>query len=251
MWNCFIKPFLKTEDKFDQKSRLDSFYDGQADVYDSTRWHLLKGRETMLQLLSAHLKAQPVPQRSVNEAPKPRIWVDIGGGTGWNIEKMDEYLPHTYFDKIYLVDLCEPLLEVARKRFAAKGWKNVHVLCQDASRFVLPEWESGELDPRGSLTAVTLSYSLSMVSLSSVLKLTSDPSLLPAPGPLRPGSRPRARSHWCRRLLHLARPWYQGAGECDPWSLPIWCSTDTTGYWHPVEARLVDFQVVLGVLVRA
>lgn len=131
-------------------------------MYDGTRTHLLKGRETMLQLLAAHLKAQPVAL-SASASRKPRIWVDIGGGTGWNIEKMDEYLPHTYFDKIYLVDLCEPLLEVARKRFAAKGWKNVHVLCQDASRFVLPEWESGELDPRGSLTAITLSYSLSMV----------------------------------------------------------------------------------------
>jgi betaine lipid synthase len=162
MWNCFIKPFLRPEDKFDQKARLDAFYTGQADVYDRTRSHLLKGREVLLQLLAAHLRAQPVPVVS-GATPKPKIWVDIGGGTGWNIEKMDEYLPHTYFDKIYLVDLCEPLLEVARKRFAAKGWKNVHVLCQDASRFVLPEWESGELDPRGSLTAVTLSYSLSMV----------------------------------------------------------------------------------------
>lgn len=165
MWNCFFKPFVKSEaGDGEQKARLDAFYSGQADVYDRTRTHLLKGRETMLQLLAAHLKAQPVPVQRPGEAPRPRIWVDIGGGTGWNIEKMDEYLPHTWFDAIYLVDLCEPLLDVARKRFAAKGWKNVHVLCQDASRFVLPEWESGQLDPRGSLTAITLSYSLSMVS---------------------------------------------------------------------------------------
>ena len=75
----------------------------------------------------------------------------------------DEYLPVTYFDAIYLIDLCEPLLEVARQRFKAKGWKNVHCLRQDASAFVLPEWESGALDPRGSITAITLSYSLSMV----------------------------------------------------------------------------------------
>ncbi|WOO81404.1 uncharacterized protein LOC62_03G004932 [Vanrija pseudolonga] len=166
MWNCFFKPFVKGEKNHeaggDQKESLDNFYAGQADVYDSTRAHLLKGRETMLQLLAAHLKAQPTPLRSDGTA-KPKIWVDIGGGTGWNIEQMDEYLPHTYFDKIYLIDLCEPLLDVARRRFAAKGWKNVHVLCQDASRFVLPEWESGELDPRGSLTAITLSYSLSMI----------------------------------------------------------------------------------------
>ena len=75
----------------------------------------------------------------------------------------DEYLPITWFDSIYLVDLCEPLLEVARRRFAAKGWKNVHVLCQEAAKFTIPEWENGAIDPRGSLTAITMSYSLSMV----------------------------------------------------------------------------------------
>ena len=52
---------------------------------------------------------------------------------------------------------------MARQRFKAKGWKNVHCLRQDASAFVLPEWESGAIDPRGSITAITLSYSLSMV----------------------------------------------------------------------------------------
>lgn len=96
----------------------------------------------------------------------------------------DESLPVTYFDAIYLIDLCEPLLEVARQRFAAKGWKNVHVLCQDASRFVLPEWESGALDPRGSLTAITLSYSLSMVSqarlINAGLTINTDSSILSA-----------------------------------------------------------------------
>jgi betaine lipid synthase len=81
-------------------------------------------------------------------------------------DERDEYVPISYFDAIYLIDLCEPLLEVARQRFKAKGWKNVHVLHQDASAFVLPEWEAGTLDPRGSITAITLSYSLSMVSFA-------------------------------------------------------------------------------------
>lgn len=82
-----------------------------------------------------------------------------------DLTSRDEYLPLTYFDKVYLVDLCEPLLEVARARCKQKGWKNVVCLCQDASRFVLPEWESGELDPKESLSVITMSYSLSMVCL--------------------------------------------------------------------------------------
>jgi betaine lipid synthase len=42
----------------------------------------------MLQLLAAHLKAQPSPIGRGATVGKPKIWVDIGGGTGWNIEKM-------------------------------------------------------------------------------------------------------------------------------------------------------------------
>lgn len=71
-------------------------------------------------------------------------------------------MPISSFDAIYLIDLCEPLLEVARKRIAQRGWKNVYALCQDASTFTLPEWTAG-VDPKGSVGFVTLSYSLSMV----------------------------------------------------------------------------------------
>lgn len=84
-WNCFFKPLTKcggTDNQ--QQGRLNAFYSGQAEIYDTTRSHLLKGRETMLQLMAAHLKAQPDSSRG----GKPKVWVDIGGGTGWNIEKM-------------------------------------------------------------------------------------------------------------------------------------------------------------------
>lgn len=81
---------------------------------------------------------------------------------GHNIEMMDKHYPISSFDKVYLIDLCEPLLQVARKRFAKRGWNNVVVLCQDASEFSLPEWGNG-VDPKGSVGFITMSYSLSMV----------------------------------------------------------------------------------------
>ena len=114
------------------------------------------------------------------------IWVDVGGGTGacfprsdptmnspfdcalttgWNVEAMDKHFPISQFDAVYVVDLCQPLLDLAQKRFAAKGWTNVVCLCQDATTFVLPEWSDGT-KPQGSLGFVTLSYSLSMVRLT-------------------------------------------------------------------------------------
>lgn len=75
---------------------------------------------------------------------------------------MDQHYPISSFEKVYLIDLCEPLLQVARKRFAKRGWNNVVVLCQDASEFSLPEWGHG-VDPKGSVGFITMSYSLSMV----------------------------------------------------------------------------------------
>ncbi|KAJ7783043.1 hypothetical protein B0H16DRAFT_1658444 [Mycena metata] len=142
IWHCFIRPIGLD----DQKARLDKFYEGQADVYDTTRDGLLRGRNTMLSLSAAHLKG-----------------LHIGGGTGHNIELMNKHMPILEsFDAVYLIDLCEPLLDIARKRFAKKGWTNVTVLCQDASEFRLSEWRDGQ-DPKGSVGFVTLSYSLSMI----------------------------------------------------------------------------------------
>ncbi|KAG5642444.1 hypothetical protein DXG03_002791 [Asterophora parasitica] len=149
IWHCFIRPLGAS----DQKDRLDKFYQGQADIYDKTRNGLLRGRNTMLSLSASHIRSMRAAQPN-----KRLVWVDIGH----NIELMEKYLPISSFDAVYVVDLCEPLLEVARKRFAAKGWKNVHVLCQDASQFTLPEWMDGK-DPKGSVGFITMSYSLSMI----------------------------------------------------------------------------------------
>ena len=79
-WCCFFKPIKGSS----QSERLDSFYaHGHADIYDATRTALLKGRETMLQLAAAELKARyEVTPSSPNLMRQPRIWVDMGGGTG-------------------------------------------------------------------------------------------------------------------------------------------------------------------------
>ena len=53
--------------------RMESFYGAQAQDYDDYRKRLLTGREEMYQAI-------PVPQDGV--------WVDMGGGTGWNIENL-------------------------------------------------------------------------------------------------------------------------------------------------------------------
>ncbi|CAG8443273.1 5130_t:CDS:2 [Gigaspora rosea] len=150
IYSCFLKPI---GNNVDQRSRLDSFYEDQAEVYDATRSRLLRGRNTMLKVTAEQLRKQ-----MTNTSRKP-IWIDIGGGTGWNIEKMNDFFPIEQFDKVYLVDLCTPLCKVAESRFKAKGWSNVYVVCDDAASFKLPKIE---IDT-GKIDLVTMSYSLSMI----------------------------------------------------------------------------------------
>src|SRR5262249_60107494 len=73
--------------------RLESFYQGQADAYDSFRARLLHGRKELFETL-------PVPEGG--------LWIDMGGGTGSNLEYLGNSLQR--LQKLYLVDLSPSLL---------------------------------------------------------------------------------------------------------------------------------------------
>ncbi|KAG9877762.1 hypothetical protein KCV02_g21074, partial [Aureobasidium melanogenum] len=176
-YSCFLKPH--TGDKTgSQQDALESFYKTQAGIYDVTRSRLLRGREDMLAMAAAQLRFQ-LEQGQYTRKP---IWVDVGGGTGWNIEQMEKCLPvSTFFHAVYLVDFSPSLCQVARARFARLGWKNVKVVCQDARTFKLSDYEEGlndesavfsigksALDEGSAVDNVgadllTMSYSLSMI----------------------------------------------------------------------------------------
>ena len=117
--------------------RMESFYGGQAEAYDDFRRRLLKGREKLWELL-----------------PKDDncIWVDMGGGTGANIENFGESISKP--QKIYVVDLSGSLLKVAADRFQKRGWDNVETVEADATLF---------RPPLGEADVVTFSYSLTMI----------------------------------------------------------------------------------------
>lgn len=105
----------------------------------------------------------------------------MGGGTGWNIEAMSRFVNvPEFFSNVYLVDFSPSLCEVARKRFARLGWKNVKVVCEDARKFKLEDYENGLQEGRttsrspssyfcekgpehGGADLITMSYSLSMI----------------------------------------------------------------------------------------
>ncbi|KAL6306321.1 hypothetical protein BKA93DRAFT_729495 [Sparassis latifolia] len=162
---CFLKPFDRksAEALPGQQAALESFYRTQASIYDSTRGGLLCGREEMLRLAAAQLTHRP---RQGDHKP---IWVDIGGGTGWNIEKMNDFVSvPEFFEAVYLVDLSPSLCEVARQRFVKLKWKNVHVVCEDARAFKLYSARDVRTMPDGEKHSrkadyISMSYSLSMI----------------------------------------------------------------------------------------
>lgn len=117
--------------------RMENFYGGQAGDYDSFRKRLLRGRQELWDML---------------EVPEGGIWVDMGGGTGSNLEYFGETIER--LRKVYVVDLAESLLEVARRRAEERKWNNVHAVAADATTFRPAE---------GKVDVVTFSYSLTMI----------------------------------------------------------------------------------------
>lgn len=121
----------------DHAQRLESFYHGQAQDYDTFRQRLLHGRRPLIERLPLH---------------KGQTWIDIGCGTGENLALAGSRL--NALQRIGLVDLCPSLLDVARKRIQARGWRNVEIVQADAEQYRLPA---------ETVDVVTCSYSLSMI----------------------------------------------------------------------------------------
>ena len=133
LWHMAVSPSKgKTH-----AERMDNFYRGQAGDYDDFRKRLLKGRQELWDKL---------------DPPDGGIWVDMGGGTGSNLEYFGDKIDR--LQKVYVVDLASSLLEVAKKRAADKGWTKVETIEADAT-----VWQP----PEGSADVVTFSYSITMI----------------------------------------------------------------------------------------
>ncbi len=117
--------------------RMENFYSGQAAAYDDFRKRLLRGREELYQQL---------------KVPEGGIWVELGGGTGSNLEYLGDRIHR--LSQVYVVDLAESLLQIASQRAKQRGWRNVEVVEADATAWQPPE---------GGVDVVTFSYSLTMI----------------------------------------------------------------------------------------
>jgi len=121
----------------DHQERLEAFYSGQREAYDSFRKRLLHGRERMMELL-------PLPEKGGH-------LLDMGGGTGSNLEALGTRIQT--LEKAFILDLCPSLLQVAGERVEQRGWTNVETIHGDATRY----------QPSDPLDVITFSYSLTMI----------------------------------------------------------------------------------------
>jgi S-adenosylmethionine-diacylgycerolhomoserine-N-methlytransferase len=170
--------------------RLESFYAGQADDYDGFRRRLLHGREELV----GRLPSEP-----------GQVWLDMGGGTGANLEFAADDLPAR--KAVYLVDLSPSLLQRAARRIAERGWQHVHTVVADACTYRPPE----------PADVVLFSYSLTMIP-------DWHAALLNAHAALRPGG-------WIGVVdFHVARKYpaegHRRHGWLARWFWRVWFDRD-------------------------
>lgn len=118
----------------DHAERLQAFYAPQAERYDVFRERLLHGRDELIERLEI--------------GDGMRI-VELGCGTGSSLDRMGPRADRC--ESVQLVDLCPALLDVARRRAAAR--RNVEVIEADACA-----WR-----PAAAVDRVFLSYALTMI----------------------------------------------------------------------------------------
>ncbi len=116
--------------------QLERYYRFQSTIYDATRWLFLFGREGILREIRSRI-------------PEAREIVEIGCGTGRNLERLARMFPEA---RITGIDLSPEMLAIASRRTVRFG-KRV-TLCRNIQR--------GPLEMRPD--AVLFSYSLSMMN---------------------------------------------------------------------------------------
>ncbi|KAL3921319.1 MAG: hypothetical protein SGILL_002807 [Bacillariaceae sp.] len=184
----------------DLQERLNSFYEEQADLYDSYRVRMLHGRPLMLKAITRNL---PPPTAALKK--KGLVWVDLACGTGYNVESFKTCLDK--FHSIYLLDLCVPLTKVAQRERADKynaaktTTKKIRVIHGDATDF-----ECDGLPGAGTVDLVTISYSLVMIpdwrkalaNAKRLLKPNGKGMIAVSDFTLAPDQRPAMKSLWKR-----------------------------------------------------
>ena len=146
----FLKPLISSTMKGGASGHakdMESFYRFQKEGYDAFREGLLHARPVLME--SFPLKKEG-----------GMVWVDVGGGTARNLEFFPVEVIRKYFSKIVILDISASLLEIAQRRVNAMG-------LEDIVEVVEADFTSSScfsrLPAMGSVDAITMSYSFSMI----------------------------------------------------------------------------------------
>lgn len=116
---------------------MTKYYRLQAPIYDLTRWMFLFGRTQILRDL---------------QLKSGEVVIEVGCGTGRNFSMIRKAVGE--HGELIAVDCSGAMLERARDRVRAAGWKNVRVIDQEYGFNTVT---------RGEADVVLFSYSLSMI----------------------------------------------------------------------------------------
>lgn len=132
-------------------AQMEGFYRSQAEHYDAFREKFLWARSPL---------ASCLPLRPLRDGEK-RVWIDIGGGTGRNLEFFPPSVLRQCFSQIYVIDISSSLLAVAQRRVADAGLTDiVQCVCGDINDNAM----LARLFPTTPCAdIITFSYSLSMI----------------------------------------------------------------------------------------
>lgn len=120
--------------KGNHAEQMEAFYSEQVEGYDEFRKRLLHGRPELFKSI---------------DWSKVKTWVDMGAGTGYNLE----LAPCEQLSRIDLVDLSPSLLKVAEERVKKMSLPQAHCVLHDATTY----------KPSFTPDLVTFNYSLSMI----------------------------------------------------------------------------------------
>jgi len=141
------------------KPDVRAFYRSQGTRYDGFREALLPDRDVFNQYVMPWVFA-------------PKTWISVGCGTARDIEFVIEHVQSTD-TRVYLVDLSDALLDMAKERVAKLGLGK-QVVCIEGD--INTEEVVSQL-PKGGADFVTCSYCLTMIppwqqALETMVRLT-------------------------------------------------------------------------------
>ncbi len=122
-----------------QQEVMNKYYSYQSKIYDATRWSFLFGRRKVLKELKKRL-------------PQAQNIIEIGCGTGINLQELIKIYPNTH---IWGIEGANDMYKIAQKRLNSKGLK---------ANLIKTAYKQGHDLALPMMDAVIFSYVLTMIN---------------------------------------------------------------------------------------